>query len=404
MGSYTHLRIGQFDVDWSKNSLGLNHSSLFTKYDLKVVEHEYADGAVTTQKRYERKLADIIVFLELQGFSGPDVISEEKYGSFIIDDEEFSSKIPLLIEAIKNLDPTISYYSEENEKIILQMSNSSELYVRLKLLSIKEQKYSVLFEGDYEYDFEELIESLHPYTILRIFALNPKLLPLLVVWEFYDLIEGGYIEEEEVYRNIETDLTYLFITEGSGDTEILKKAFAHLRPEIAPYFEFIDMEKNYPFTGVGNIVNFYYGLIKIRPNRKIIFLFDNDAVGKKAIDNCKNPPRNFHLISLPNLNEFDKIKTIGPSGYSFENINGKAVSIELFLDIGWNIEKSMVRWGNFIDDTYGYQGALMYKGEVIRNFHKAIDNGVSDYSYKKLEKLLDYIIFAITGYQSHDYV
>ena len=44
-------------------------------------------------------------------------------------------------------------------------------------------------------------------------------------------------------------------------------------------------------------------------------------------------PRSMHVTVLPELDELANFKTVGPSGESTEDINGKAVSIELFLDL-----------------------------------------------------------------------
>ena len=56
MGSFSHLRIGQLNVDWSKNWLA-DHSVLFSKFDYKKVTHHYADDLTEHKPEYSRKLA-----------------------------------------------------------------------------------------------------------------------------------------------------------------------------------------------------------------------------------------------------------------------------------------------------------------------------------------------------------
>jgi hypothetical protein len=41
----------------------------------------------------------------------------------------------------------------------------------------------------------------------------------------------------------------LIVTEGSSDTNILKKGLDMLYPDIADFFCFVDMKENYPFAG-----------------------------------------------------------------------------------------------------------------------------------------------------------
>ncbi|MDZ7794930.1 MAG: hypothetical protein U5P10_14930 [Spirochaetia bacterium] len=158
--------------------------------------------------------------------------------------------------------------------------------------------------------------------------------------------------------------------------------------------KFIDMSENYPFTGVGNMLNFYNGLLKIKPNRKILFIFDNDTAGNEAYDKCvMTKQKNIKAIKLPVMEEFNQIQCEGPYGIISDNINGKAVSIELFLDLEFRKkEKPMVLWLSFNKRSKKYQGELIKKESYIKFFKTAIRNNDKNYNYKKLRELLEYII------------
>ena len=71
-------------------------------------------------------------------------------------------------------------------------------------------------------------------------------------------------KREEFVRPLPQSDRFLIVTEGSSDGKILFHAIRLLRPEIADFFYFVDMEKGYPFTGTGNLLNFCRGLFENR--------------------------------------------------------------------------------------------------------------------------------------------
>lgn len=105
-------------------------------------------------------------------------------------------------------------------------------------------------------------------------------------------------------------------------------------PNISDFFNFIDMNDNYPFTGTGNLSNFCMGLSKIDIQNNIIVLFDNDTSELELYNKVKNisKPDNLYICHLPEYMDFRKFSTVGPAGETKCDINGKAVAIECFLD------------------------------------------------------------------------
>ena len=64
--------------------------------------------------------------------------------------------------------------------------------------------------------------------------------------------------------------------------------------------------------------------------------------------------------------------TTGPSGNTYENVNGKAVAIEMFLDLNFNHEKiPVIRWQSYNNKTNQYQGSLINKDSYLRKFINA---------------------------------
>lgn len=324
MGSCSNLRISRLNIAGSKNAF-LDCSDLFTKFDHQNVTHYYADNFTLQKPGFSRKLKNCKVMLDLLGFRIDNI--KQRIENLFSDFDFLSYE--KLVEISSRIDIHTSIYDEIDKYL-----DTDEFSA--KVINILKSDKILNTEEDSFYDLQFSLESIEPYEILSLFLNNGLYLEENIVWEYYDLLEGGWIDEGTIENAFAHQSKFLLITEGSTDTKILSNAFEWLKPEIADLFEFIDMEKNYPFTGVGNIVNFYHGLLKIEPKKRIIFLFDNDTAGNSAINRCiKSSNDNFKLLTLPEKDEFNSILTIGPSGESIENINGKAVSIELFLDLNY---------------------------------------------------------------------
>lgn len=106
---------------------------------------------------------------------------------------------------------------------------------------------------------------------------------------------------------------------------------------------------------------------------RIIALYDNDSAGLSEIKVLKNIPipSNVRIMHLPDLEMCLHYPTIGPGGSSIDNINGRACSIEMFL--GKDILKKSgeyepVRWKSYIDKVDAYQGEIVPKSEVLKQF------------------------------------
>jgi hypothetical protein len=159
------------------------------------------------------------------------------------------------------------------------------------------------------------------------------------------------------------------------------------------------MTENYPFTGTGNLFRFCQGLARIGIQNKVVVLFDNDTAGSEMYEKAKGLelPPNMKVTKLPDLEVFKNFKTIGPSGVSVDDVNGKAVSIELFLDINRK-DKSlpMIRWTAYNPNMTCYQGELVNKEAYIRDFLKA-NISKENYNLSYLSILWEHLYFVCTG-------
>ena len=223
-------------------------------------------------------------------------------------------------------------------------------------------------------DLESFFEYLDPYISLRLLAENPKNANRLLEWRYADVVGGGWVDREEIVKPLDDSSRILIVTEGSSDSFILERTMTLLRPDIADFFYFVDMEDNYPFTGTGNLFRFCQGLSRIRIQNNVLVVFDNDAAGVEKFGQSSqlSGAERILFCKLPDHEAFSRFKTIGPNGSSYEDINGSAVAIECFLDLSTlEGDERQIRWTSFNRALQKYQGELEGKENAVRAFKKA---------------------------------
>ena len=388
MGSIISLGVGRLEIDWGKNEFFRNHSKLFLRDDIKLEIYYYADDYQETKPAYSRLLRSVLPRLELLGYSLPRC--RRLYDESI---EAMPDYYP---------DPGISFdmlsrilAAVDVRRMTLHEGGSGDY--DLGEFAAK----SILADPEFtktEADLASLtrhdgtfFENLDPYIILRLLCENPDNLDQHVIWRFQDVLESGWISEApgDLYEDLSDRDKYLVVTEGSSDTSILKASLSLVHPDVADFFNFIDMSENYPFTGTGNLYRFCQGLATIRIQNKILVVLDSDTAGLEALQRIRKLllPQSMRVACLPRLDEFREFKTLGPSGELREDVNGKAVSIECFLDLRYGAsEAPAVRWTNFNRDLGTYQGELLSKEQYTRAFFHCAGKD-SGYNLSKLSYL-----------------
>lgn len=223
-------------------------------------------------------------------------------------------------------------------------------------------------------DASTFFENLHPYVNLRLLAENPRNAAKEVIWSFADVVDGGWVQQEELYEGLSPSDRWLVVTEGSTDGRVLAESLPVVVPDVADFFEFVDMSENYPFTGTGNVFRFCQGLARIGIQNQVLVVLDNDTAGHSAASRIANlalPPQ-MRVTVLPDLEACRAVRTLGPSGEQREDINGRAVSIECFLDMEARPGEPTVRWTSYDDQLDRYQGELIGKDDYVRHFMKNI--------------------------------
>ncbi len=386
MGSYISLGVGELELDWGKNFGFRDYSKLFLPTDKKDIPYYYAYNEVILKPGYSTSLGRVKNRLELLGYSLQKLNSHfqeynDNYPDYL-EQPEISFETMLAIFSKIN----IKDYKNKKEdgdydlgEYVIENIFLNETFKDLKdHIDIKDKDIGAYFE------------NLDPLFTLRLLIENPNNLAMNLEWRTQDVIDGGWTNEKEIFVGVEEADKFLIVTEGSSDTFIIKKCLELLKPDILDFFTFVDMEDNYPFTGTGNLYRFCQGLTSIRIQNKTLVLFDNDLEGLDKFNktNNLNLPSQMKIMKLPELEEFTNFLTVGPTGETNENINGKAVAIECFLDLTKSNPK--IRWTNYNKDFNAYQGSLENKDDYVRKF-KSVKTANDNYDFTKLTRLLDEI-------------
>ena len=388
MGSMITLGIGKMEIDWGKNNVIKNHSCLFQKEDFKKTPYYYANNEVEYKNGFSKNIKSIKRRLNLLGYNLnqiEDMFNEEL--GYV--NQLYETSLPInfndYYNVLKNININIIDMTSEEYEYEYDLGE----YVRKCVMG--EIKELVKISDDDVYTISTFLENLSPYITLRILSENKNNLDLDLIWRVSDVVENGWILEKDIIPQLTTKEKILIVTEGSSDTDIIQKCINLLYDDISDFFEFIDMEQNYPFTGTGNLKNFIKGLSKISILNNILVILDNDTAGLSVYNDIKEIilPKNLKVITLPNHVEFDNFKCKGPQGDSLENINGKAVSIECFLDHNLIDEDIYVRWTGFNDKLTQYQGNIEPKNLLVKSFHQHYNQ---KYDFSKMKYLIDYIL------------
>jgi hypothetical protein len=233
--------------------------------------------------------------------------------------------------------------------------------------------------------------------MLQVFALNAANAEVEVAWEFGPIVHAGWVQRDEFRGGVLQKQKVLIATEGTSDARIIRRALDVLRPDVADFFNFVDINERHPFWGTGNLVKFAEGLLRIEVLNQVLFVLDNDAEGVDAFRKLKklNPPANMRAMLLPDLEEFREFATVGPEGVNISDINGRAVAIECYLDLRLDrYPPAQITWSNFKKDIDAWHGALDFKESYSKHFYAQSDDLLrnGNYDVSKLLKLIDVLI------------
>lgn len=425
MGTEISLKVSGSTLGWSKNSLGVDHGSLFQSTDHVMIPQYERYGMeeideIDDERRLQwtvlrKPLAEVAERVELLGFT-LDAIRAEYQN--IVDDEiqernGMVESFPDRYEPIKNIfsfDEFLMFIKQYNlsdlreEYIDFDYSDRSQSQDFIKSIFVEStlkripryDPYEDLFWSE-KSAFISIINFMNPYSVIRILSENENNNTEYVEWDYGEIVANGWVHINEIKTEIRREDSFLIATEGSSDSHILQKAFRLLKPSVADFFRFIDVTSGHPFPGTGGLSKFAEGLVKIDVQNQIVFLLDNDSEGVEGFNKIMKMklPLNMSCMCLPDLQEFDNFPAHGPDGLRVANINKTAAAIECYLDLNYSeYDSHSVRWTNYKKETGLYHGALEFKEYYASRFLDISDTKLIEIGYDtgKLEVLLDAII------------
>jgi len=411
MGTMICLAVGRLEVDWGKNNFFSDHGALFQATDLKRVpsyhaSEDWPEGKpiVEMSEGFGKPLRHVRDRLELMGYTLRSV--EHHYARLHQLHGVSDKPIPFrtLRKALAKVDVTkiSGNYSEDYDPGEFVRK---EILTRLALESERHHYYQDGSRPDH-WEIDLLLENFGANGALRLLAENPANHNLDVTWDFAPLVDSGWAPRDVFQPGPAPEQRFLIVTEGSSDAKILRKALQLLRPHIADFFRFVDMEEGYPFAGTGNLYRFTQGLASIGILNNTVLLYDNDAEGvAKWRDTLQlTLPANMRAMKLPDLKDFTKFMTVGPLGRKRANINKRAVAIECYLDLVQpGLPEPVVRWGPFNKALEAYHGELEHKGQYMKKFLGLRSAGTA-YDFSKVGKVLDAVVTECVAIAEHNFM
>ncbi|MFG2947548.1 hypothetical protein [Streptomyces adustus] len=194
-----------------------------------------------------------------------------------------------------------------------------------------------------------------------------------------DLLAGGYCSSHEDMSaqavrelNAMTASTgpIIVITEGKFDAQVIPRALRLVRPEIAGYFKFWDLENIKAAGGTDQVVKNMKSFAAAGVMNRVIGILDNDTAGRQAERQLASAslPDHYGVCRLPDLVYAQSYPTLGPSGASTDDVTGRACSVEFYFGqdclIGPDGKPVPVRWKSHIEPMNDYQGELINKPHV----------------------------------------
>lgn len=414
MGTAIELEVGDVSIFYAKNHMGIDFGYLFqqgdeTRHKSDAINYDYyeehpeeMDEVVVHEAAFVRPLSRILPRLLLSGSSIENARCE--YEAIIAEARE--------IESCGELHEETDFLTFEEYCTLIQRYPLSSLSGgtifngkdRAKGRLATDKDFARLPWTDNSDSFwsessflAAKLAVLSPASMLHVFGQNSDNLDVEVKWQFGPLVEAGWASRENFEPGARRMQKILIATEGASDARIIKRALEILRPDVADFFNFVDVDERHHFWGTGNLVKFAEGLLRIDLQNKVLFVFDNDVEGVAAYRklNALKLPGNMRSMLLPDLDDFRSFPTRGPEGIGVADINGRAAAIECYLDLNLPFYgPAQVLWSNYKRDIDEWHGALEFKESYQRHFYDQTPEVLLSASYdvSKLLKLLDALI------------
>ncbi len=410
MGSYTELTIDEYPVLSSKSYVS-EIRYIFCESDKKIFNRSIKDrnsivlGNINDEDleiayEYQTTVKIAIERLEIMGYSlnktlldftaSKDELVREWTDFLEFPDthsmnEIYTEKIKLLQSSNFN-DFVKSFIELRTKKVPNYETDKNYNLTSLSKYLIDGGWFLNFPSSDYYFYYRAFLESCDKHA--------------LVIQDITEVVNAGYYkpDEEVINNSMENEEKITILAEGISDINIISKSMSLLYPQFFNFFNFKDFNISNASGSANQLTLEIKNLIAINHKGKVIALFDNDGEGLTQVKILKkiNIPENFVILMYPNLPLLENYPT---SNNKFENVNGVAGSIEMYL--GKDILKEKKE---FIPIQLSVQkipqGKLNSKTNLQKNYFKKIIkcqkevSCINDYDWSEMKLLLNEIFYA----------
>lgn len=378
MGSYAQLWLNDFFLSSTKHSVDPELIKLFRDTDKKIIQHPYNYEIPPQMKEYafeddqlaivyyQTNVSDLRERMDVIGYTYETCLEAFKLCIDGYEDDFYNSKW------VKSFTPKL--WLKEIDEIRKTPNRSGAKSNPPETLRDFMTQYNR--DGEfYGFNGPDMLVA------LRLILENARDYDTLL----YDLTDvtwsGGYdLDQNIVFSEMEllaeqynSNSKIVILTEGKSDSKILKESMQLLYPHLFDYYSFLEFETAGLEGGIVPLSKMVKSFAAAGIKNNIIALFDNDTAATEVCGKLAKSllPNNIRVIQLPEIDCLKEYPSIGPSGKTLENINGKAASIELYLgnDVLHDGNELMpVQWTGFNEKLEQYQGAILRKSEIQKRF------------------------------------
>jgi len=344
MGSYTELIIDEYPVFSSKSYVSSDISYIFCESDKKIFKRSIKDrnkivwGNINSEDieiayEYQTTVEIAIERLEIIGYS----LSKTKL-DFIKSKNKLIEEYTEILECSDCCEFTNGMYANKIKFLQpLQFDDFIKAFIEIRTKKVPNYK------TDKDYNLSNISKYLiddgwflnYPFSEFGFYYrafLDSCNKDSLVIQDITEVVNAGYYKpEDEIINNLmESKEKITILTEGTSDINIISKSMQLLYPHLFNYYNFKDFKISKASGSANQLTLEIKSLISINHKNKVIALFDNDGEGLTQINILKkiNIPKNFIISTYPCT---DLLKNYPTSNNKFENVNGIAGSIEMYL-------------------------------------------------------------------------
>lgn len=387
MGTRWHFFLGEDEIGAGKNHIPIKLMTIYQEHDkymdegwareidaLNAAAPSEADAVVadglddwddmSTAFGYSATVETIVKRLNLMGFTS----------------QRCTAEIVGLLQELRDFDGEKAVYvrepgATESVPYAISCAQVVEIGLRALITSSKPSKAAELTRLE-----AACLDELEPFQeydadprILLAALLDGKAPDTVVRLDLHDLLSSGYftrhkavseLASQELATETASSGPIIVMTEGTTDARFLKRGLRIVAPELAGYFTFLDPEAKAQ-GGTSQLVKNLRAFAAAGIMNRVIALVDNDAAGRQAVKTLSNAPlpERFKVCQLPDLDYVKDYPTLGPTGNTRYDINGRACSLEFYFGLDCLRSTSgdplPVRWTGFNEAVGDYQGELI---------------------------------------------